>query len=149
MTPSKSNASANYDETDELEEDMKMHMQQPPQQMAVANFQNAPNELQTNMIQQNVVPYARRQDTSAILPTSVQQVITFSEGEMSSNTKIAISTKGLTIQRNRLSSKVSPAITVESKDTSNATVARKIEIKKTETLITSEQNKPTSHILKK
>ena len=96
-----------------------------------------------------IVPNARRQDTSAILPTSVQQIITFSEGEMIINTKIAINTKGLTVQRNRLSSKVSPALTVESKDTSNVTVARKSEIKKTETLITSEQNKPTLHILKK
>jgi hypothetical protein len=95
------------------------------------------------------VPYARRQDTSAILPTSVQQVITLSEGEMINNTKIAINKKGLAIKINHLSSKVSPAITVESKDTSNVTVARKSEIKKMETLITSEQNKPTSHILKK
>ena len=44
---------------------------------------------------------------------------------------------------------MSPAITVELKDTSNVTVARKSEIKKMETLITSEQNKPTSHILRK
>ena len=98
--------------------------------MVVANFQNAPNELQTNMIQQNFVPHARKQDTSAILTTSVHQIITFSEGEMISNTKIAINTKSLTVQRNRLSSKVSPAITVELKDTSNVTVARKREIKK-------------------
>ena len=109
----------------------------------------ATNELQTNRIQQNIVPNARRQDTSAILTKSVHQIITFSEGEMISNTKIAINTKGLTVQRNRLSSKVSPAITVEAKDTSNVTVARKSEIKKTETLIASEQNKPTLHILKK
>ena len=117
--------------------------------MVVENFQNAPNELQTNMIQQNIVPNERRQDSSAILTTSVHQIITFSEGEMISNTKIDINTKGLIVQRNRLSSKVSPAITVESKDTPNVTVARKSEIKNTETLIASEQNKPTSHILKK
>ena len=117
--------------------------------MVVAHFQNAPNELQANMIKQNIVPNARRQDTSAILTTRVHQIITFSEGEMISNAKIAINKKGLIIQRNHLSSKVSPAITVESKDTSNVTVARKSEIKKTETLIASKQNKPTSHIMKK
>ena len=149
MTPSKFNASANSDQTEELEEDMKMHMQQPPPQMVVANLQNAPNELQTNMIQPSFVPNAIRKDTSVILTTSVQQTTTFSEGEMISNTKAAINKKGLTIQRNHLSSKVSPAITVELKDTSNVTVARKSEIKKTETLIASEQNKQTSHILKK